>query len=122
MAGQKQWLADRAIISNVSTAEFTTGKQNKMPYPNNEPELVQPQALTETTKDKLRAYVTRIETLEAEKTEINDQIKEVKADAKALGFDVKAINGVVKFRKIDPRKRQEDEMQLDLYLHAMGEI
>lgn len=96
-----------------------------MPYPNNDfqdVELVQPQALTETSKDKLRFYVQRIETLEAEKKEIQDQIKEVKADAKALGFDVRAINGVVKIRKIDRAKREEQQMMLDLYLHAMGEI
>lgn len=96
-----------------------------MPYPNNDfqgVELVQPQALTETSKDKLRLYVQRIETLEAEKKEIQDQIKEVKADAKALGFDIRAINGVVKIRKIDRQKREEQQMMLDLYLHAMGEI
>lgn len=96
-----------------------------MTYPSNEfndSDLVAPQALTETTKEKLRAYITRIENLEQEKAEIADQIKEIKADAKALGFDIKAIGGVVKYRKKDPKKRQEEQMMLDLYLHTMGEI
>jgi uncharacterized protein (UPF0335 family) len=87
-----------------------------------EDDLVAPQALTETTKDKLRAYVARLENLEAEKSEIADQIKEVYADAKALGFDTKALRKVIVLRKKDQKKRQEEEMMLDLYLHALGEI
>ncbi len=85
-------------------------------------DIVAPQALTETSKDKLRSYVTRIENLEAEKTEIADQLKDVYADAKALGFDTKALRKVVSLRKKDQKKRQEEEMMLDLYLHALGEI
>lgn len=85
-------------------------------------ELVQPQALTETTKDKLRQYVSKIENLETEKSEIADQLKEVYADAKALGFDTKALRKVVSLRKKDQKQRQEEEMMLDLYLHALGEI
>jgi hypothetical protein len=42
-------------------------KERKQMYPDNEPDLVQPQSLTESSKDKLRQYVQRIETLEAEK-------------------------------------------------------
>lgn len=125
MAGKQQWLAAQEIILSASIVEFTIGKKNKMSYPNNDfqdVELVQPQALTETSKDKLRLYVQRIETLEAEKKEIQDQIKEIKADAKALGFDIKAINGVVKIRKIDRKKREEQQMMLDLYLHAIEMI
>lgn len=85
-------------------------------------DIVAPQALTETSKDKLRSYVTRIENLEAEKSEVADQLKDVYADAKALGFDTKALRKVVSIRKKDQKKRQEEEMMLDLYLHALGEI
>ena len=94
-------------------------------YPSNqfdEDDVVAPQALTETTKDKLRAYVKRLENLEAEKQEVADQIKDVYADAKALGFDTKALRKVITLRKKDQKKRQEEEMMLDLYLHALGEI
>ncbi len=87
-----------------------------------ETEIVSPQALTETSKDKLRAYLSRIENLEAEKQEIMDQLKDVYGDAKALGFDTKALRTVVRLRKKDQKKRQEEEMMLDLYLHALGEI
>lgn len=96
-------------------------------YPKNhmdfeDDDIVAPQALTETTKDKLRSYVTRLENLESEKQEVADQIKDVYADAKALGFDTKALRSVIRLRKQDQKKRQEFEMQLDLYLHALGEI
>ena len=95
-----------------------------MVYPNNDfdDDVVQPQSLTETTKEKLRQYIARLENLESEKAEVQEQIKDVKADAKALGFDVKAINGVIKWRKIDRKKRDEEQLMLDLYLHAVGEI
>jgi uncharacterized protein (UPF0335 family) len=96
-----------------------------MTYPNNEfdnADIVVPQSLTETTKEKLRLYIQRLETLEAEKSEVQDQIKDVKADAKALGFDVRAINGVIKYRKIDRKTQSERQMMLDLYLNAVGEI
>lgn len=85
-------------------------------------DIVAPQALTETTKDKLRSYVARLENLEAEKQEVADQIKDVYADAKALGFDTKALRKVISLRKKDQKQRQEEEMMLDLYLHALGEI
>ncbi len=85
-------------------------------------EITAPQALTETSKDKLRAYLSRIENLEAEKQEIMDQLKDVYGDAKALGFDTKALRTVVRLRKKDQKKRIEEEQMLDLYLHALGEI
>lgn len=92
-------------------------------YPSNEPDdIVAPQALTETTKDKLRAYVARLENLEAEKKEIADQIKDVYADANALGFDTKAMRKVIARRKKNQKKLKEEEMMLDLYLHALGKI
>ena len=95
-----------------------------MVYPNNDfdDDVVMPQSLTETTKEKLRQYIARLENLETEKAEVQEQIKDVKAGAKALGFDVKAINGVIKWRKIDRKKRDEEQLMLDLYLSAVGEI
>lgn len=85
-------------------------------------DVIAPQALTETTKDKLRAYVARLENLDAEKSEVEAQIKDVYADAKALGFDTKALRVVIARRKKDQKTLQEEEMMLDLYLHALGEI
>ena len=81
-----------------------------------------PTALTQTAQEKLRQSIDRIERLEDEKAEIAGQIKEVYAEAKALGFDTKAMRQVVKLRRIDKQQRAEAEMILDLYLQALGEI
>ncbi|MDP3299128.1 MAG: DUF2312 domain-containing protein, partial [Phenylobacterium sp.] len=64
----------------------------------------------------------RIERLELEKSEVAEQIKEVFAEAKGNGFDVKVLRKVVRLRKQDRAKRQEEEAILDLYLSALGEI
>ena len=77
--------------------------------------------LTETTKEKLRQTVGKIERLEEEKKEVAEQIKEVYAEAKAFGFDVKALRQSIRLRKIDKADREEQEMMLELYLLALGE-
>ena len=58
-----------------------------------------PQALTSSSKEKLRQFVARIETLETEKIELAEQLKEVYGEAKSLGFDTKALRAVVRLRK-----------------------
>jgi uncharacterized protein (UPF0335 family) len=75
-----------------------------------------------TTRDKLRQTIEKVERLEIEKKEVGEQIKEVFAEAKAFGFDVKAIREVIKHRKQDPDKREEAELVLGTYLSALGEI
>ncbi len=69
---------------------------------------------------QLKSVVERIERLEEEKREIAEQVKEVYAEAKANGFDVKTLRKVVALRKKDAKDRQEEEAMLDLYLHALG--
>jgi uncharacterized protein (UPF0335 family) len=81
-----------------------------------------PQSLTSASKEKLRQFVARIETLETEKSELAEQLKEVYGEAKSLGFDTKALRGVIKLRKQNASDRAEAEMMLDLYLEAVGEI
>jgi uncharacterized protein (UPF0335 family) len=81
-----------------------------------------PQALTSSSKEKLRQFVARIETLETEKSELAEQLKEVYGEAKSLGFDTKALRAVIKLRKQNANDRAEAEMMLDLYLEAVGEI
>ena len=78
--------------------------------------------LSETARDKLRLTVERIERLEEEKREIAEQIKEVYGEAKALGYDTKALRTVVKLRKQDRQERQEQEAILEVYLDARGEL
>ena len=71
-------------------------------------------------KDHLKAFVERIERLEEEKKAIADDIRDVFAEAKANGFDVKALRSVVRLRKQDINERREQEAILETYLHALG--
>jgi uncharacterized protein (UPF0335 family) len=68
----------------------------------------------------LKAFIERIERLEEEKKAIADDIKEVYAEAKGTGYDVKIMRKVVSIRKQDHNKRREEEEILDLYLSALG--
>lgn len=68
----------------------------------------------------MRAFIERIERLEAEKQEIADDIKDVYAEAKGNGFDTKAIRTIIKQRKKDQAEREEEETILDLYKAALG--
>lgn len=70
--------------------------------------------------DQLRAFIERVERLEEEKKVISDDIKDVYAEAKGNGFDVKILRKVVSLRKKQPHEREEEEAVLDLYLHALG--
>ena len=71
--------------------------------------------------DQLKSIVQRIERLEEEKKTIADDIKEVYAEAKGNGYDVKVLRKVVALRKRDLDERKEEEAILDLYLQAVGE-
>jgi len=68
---------------------------------------------------KIRAFVERIENLDTEIQELNEQKKEVFAEAKGDGFDVKTLKEIVKLRKQDEEERDERESMLDLYMRAM---
>jgi uncharacterized protein (UPF0335 family) len=68
---------------------------------------------------KIRAFVERIENLDNEIQELNEQKKEVFAEAKVDGFDVKILKEIVKLRKQDEEERDERESMLDLYMRAM---
>ena len=78
--------------------------------------------LNATAQGQLKSIIDRVERLEQEKAEIAEQIKEVFAEAKGNGFDVKTLRKVVRIRKQDRAKRQEEEAILELYLSAIGEI
>jgi len=68
----------------------------------------------------LRAFIERIEHLEEEKRTIADDIKEVYAECKGTGFDVKIIRKIVAIRRQEVNKRKEEAEILDLYLTALG--
>jgi len=69
---------------------------------------------------QLRGIIERIETLEAEKAEIAEQVKEVYAEAKGNGFDTKILREVIRLRKKTADERSEAEAMLDLYMQALG--
>lgn len=75
---------------------------------------------TSIAADQLRAFIERIETLTEEKRVTSDYIKEVYAEAKSTGFDVKAMRTVVRLRAIPETERAESEAILDLYMTAIG--
>ncbi len=70
--------------------------------------------------ERLTSFIERIERLEEEKAAIMEDIKEVYAEAKGVGFDVKTIRKVVALRKMDGEKRRESEELLELYKAAVG--
>lgn len=69
---------------------------------------------------QLRAFIERIERLEEDKSQVQDDIKEVYAELKGTGFFPKAVRTIVKLRKMDQAERQEAEAILDLYKAALG--
>jgi uncharacterized protein (UPF0335 family) len=75
---------------------------------------------TRVAKDHLKAFVERIERLEEEKKALSDDIRDVYAEAKGNGYDVKALRTVVRLRKQDADERREHEAILEVYLQALG--
>jgi len=76
---------------------------------------------TTVAGERLRSFIERVERLEEEKAAILNDTKEVYAEAKGEGYDVKTLRQVVRIRKMDRAERQEQEALLDLYLSALGE-
>jgi len=69
---------------------------------------------------KLKSYIERIERLEEDKAGIASDIKDVFAESKSNGFDVKAMRQILKLRKMKSNERTEQEYMLDLYKRALG--
>ncbi len=70
--------------------------------------------------ERLRAFIERIERLEEEKAALAADVREVYAEAKSTGFDVKTMRQVIRLRKMDRSDREEQEHLLDLYKRAIG--
>lgn len=75
---------------------------------------------TKLAKDQIKAIVERVERLEEEKKGISDDIRDVYAEAKGNGYDVKALRTIVQLRKQDPNARAEAETILETYMQALG--
>jgi uncharacterized protein (UPF0335 family) len=75
---------------------------------------------TNSTEDRLRLLIERVERLEEEKSGIGRDISEVYAEAKAVGYDVKVMKVIVKLRRMQPDDRREMDMIVDTYKNALG--
>jgi uncharacterized protein (UPF0335 family) len=78
------------------------------------------QPATRFAKDQLKAFIERVERLEEEKKALADDIRDVFAEAKGSGFDIKALRAIIKLRKQDVDERREHEAILETYMHALG--
>lgn len=76
--------------------------------------------MAEAADDRLRLLIERVERLEEEKRGIQDDIKDVYAEAKATGYDAKIMRQIVRLRKLKPDDRREMELLLETYKNALG--
>lgn len=77
---------------------------------------------TKFAKDQLKSIIERIERLEEERKTISDDVRDVYAEAKGNGYDVKALRTIVRMRKQDANERAEAETILETYMQALGMI
>jgi uncharacterized protein (UPF0335 family) len=70
--------------------------------------------------DRLKSFIERIERLEEEKAALASDVRDVYAEAKSSGFDVKILRQVIRLRKLDEPDRNEQEELIDLYMRAIG--
>ncbi|UGY14175.1 DUF2312 domain-containing protein [Bradyrhizobium septentrionale] len=85
--------------------------------------MTRPAAETRATtiaKDQLKSIIERVERLTEEKKNIADDIRDVFAEAKGNGFDVKALRAIIKIRQQDPIDREAEEAILETYMQALG--
>ena len=75
-----------------------------------------------STRDQLKAFVERIERLEEEKAALAADTRDVYAEAKAMGFDVKTLRTLIRIRKQDTHEREEQEAILATYMIALGMV
>ena len=69
---------------------------------------------------RLRAFIERIERVREEIRGLQDDVKEIKAEAKGTGFSVKVINHLIKLRQQDADDLEEFETEVDIYKRAIG--
>ena len=70
--------------------------------------------------DRLRSLIERIERLEEERKALGSDIKDIYAEAKSAGFDVKVLRQLITLRRKEPAEIEEHETLLDLYRRALG--
>ena len=73
-------------------------------------------------KEELKSFIGRIETMEVEKKAAADDIKEIYAEAKGRGYDVKTLRQIIRLRKLDKSDYEEMEAMLELYKQALDMV
>lgn len=79
-----------------------------------------PDLMTAAAQGRLRTIIERIERLEEDKKAVMEDMKEVFAEAKGEGYDVKVLRKLLRIRKLDKAKVAEERAILELYAHAVG--
>lgn len=69
---------------------------------------------------RLKAFIERVERLEGEKSALQEDIKDIFAESKSVGFDVKIMRKIIRLRKMDKEKRNEEDELISLYKSAIG--
>lgn len=75
---------------------------------------------SDVTGDELRSFIERCERLDEEKKAISADIKDVKAEAKGRGYDVRILNIILRMRRMDANERMEQDAILELYMSHLG--
>jgi len=113
--------ADAAITGVIAADQEARRHKKGKPPMKPDPEFDEARSNTyRVTADELRSFIERYERLEAEKKDIADQQKEVMAEAKGRGYDVKVIRKVIALRKREPDDIAEEEAVLEMYLESLG--
>lgn len=108
---------------STKATETTSALEQAAERPNEQPDDTSlADAAAGFAKEQLKSFIERIERLEEEKKTIADDIKDVFAEAKGTGFDVKALRAILRMRKQDADQRAEHEAIVDLYMQALGMI
>lgn len=87
-----------------------------------DPDFDEPHEVGGVAGKRLQSFIERIERLSEEKQAIAEDIKEVYAELKAMGFDAKTTRKIVALRKMDAELRREQDELLDLYKSAIGMV
>lgn len=77
--------------------------------------------LTPTAQQRLKSFIDRLERLDQNRDELTADVREVFQESKNEGFDVKIMRKIIRLRKIDRAKREEEQAIVDLYMHSLGE-
>ena len=125
IVNQFEYQKEQKTMENDSKySETRIGKVlGKEPEPENEPVMdcvkEKDAEVGGIAKDRLRSLIERIERLEEEKKGVSNDIRDVFAEAKSAGFDVKAMRTVLKLRKMSVADREEQELVTDTYRKAL---